>query len=197
VEVVPILFDAARYGENGANGGTGPPSVVSVGRIAPNKRHDLVLAAFEGFRARHAADATLTVIGEPITPAFGELIAGLAGPGVTFTGPISQPAVNDAYRGAAVLLHLSEHEGFCIPLLEGFHFGVAVVARAAGAMPEVGGDAVLWADDPAVAAELMAMAVEDGELRAELQRRGRTRLEELSPERTGARVLKAVEESLR
>ena len=68
-----------------------------------------------------------------------------------------------------MLLHLSEHEGFCVPLLEAFHFGVPVVARPAGAMPEVGGDAVLWADgDPAVAAELVAMALEDADLREEL-----------------------------
>ena len=40
---------------------------------------------------------------------------------------------------------LSEHEGFCIPLLEAFHFGVPVIARPGGAVPEVAGDAaLLW-----------------------------------------------------
>ena len=198
VEVVPILFDPARYDDDDGWTPYGPPpSVLSVGRIAPNKRHDLVLSAFEAFRSRHAPDAQLTVVGEPITPAFGELIAGLAGPGVTFTGPIAQREVNAAFRGANVLLHLSEHEGFCVPVLEAFHFGVPVVARPAGAVPELGGDAVLWADgDPAVAGELVAMVLEDADLREELFIRGREQLDEFSAERTGPKVLAAVEEAL-
>ncbi len=196
VEVVPILFDSGRYDSPEPTSCAGPPSVLSVGRIAPNKRHDLVLAAFEDFRSRHAPDATLTVIGEPITPAFGELIAGLAGPGVTFTGPVGQPDVNGAYARANVLLHLSEHEGFCVPLLEAFHFGVPVVARRAGAMEEVGADAVLWADDPAMAAELIAMLIEDSGLREEMVRRGRERLELFSAQRTAPRALATVEAAL-
>ncbi len=196
VEVVPIVFDRGRYDSPEQTSHADPLSVLSVGRVAPNKRHDLVLAAFEGLRSRHAPDATLTVIGEPITPAFGELIAGLAGPGVTFTGPVEQAAVNGAYASANALLHMSEHEGFCVPLLEAFHFGVPVVARRAGAMEEVGGDAVLWADDPAMAAELIAMLTEDSGLQEEMGRRGREQLEELSAERTRPKVIAAVEAAL-
>jgi glycosyltransferase involved in cell wall biosynthesis len=99
-----------------------------------------------------------------------------------------------------VMLSLSEHEGFCVPLLEAFHFGVPVVARPAGGMPEVGGDAVLWTEnrdvDAAVVAELLALAVGDGELRAELARRGRDRLAAYSPERVEERVREAVDAAL-
>ena len=83
------------------------------------------------------------------------------------------------------MLHLSEHEGFCIPLLEAFHFGIPVIARPVGGMPEVAGDAALWTDDPpdlAAVAELLGLAAGDGELRAELAERGRARLEEFAPE---------------
>jgi glycosyltransferase involved in cell wall biosynthesis len=96
------------------------------------------------------------------------------------------------------MLSMSEHEGFSVPLLEAFHFGVPVVARPAGAMPEVGGDAVLWdtRDDLAVTAELLELAVRDGELRSELERRGREQLERFSYERTAAEIVDAVEEAL-
>jgi glycosyltransferase involved in cell wall biosynthesis len=84
---------------------------------------------------------------------------------------------------------------------------VPVVARPAGGMPEVGGDAVLWAGDgavdsattavdTAVVAELIDFAVRDAELRTELARRGQARLEEYAYERTALKVREAVEAAL-
>ena len=72
-------------------------------------------------------------------------------------------------------------------------------------MPEVGGDAVLWTDQPgngpgngdvAVAAELLDLAVRDTELRAELARRGAARLAEYAPERVAERINAAVDAAL-
>jgi glycosyltransferase involved in cell wall biosynthesis len=54
-------------------------------------------------------------------------------------------------------LHLSEHEGFCAPLLECFHAGIPVLAYAAGAVAETmnGGGILLWHKDlPRIAALL-------------------------------------------
>ena len=68
--MVPILFDAERLSGRGDGRASARARwcVVSVGRLAPNKRHDLVLAAFAAFQREHAPDARLTVVGEPITP---------------------------------------------------------------------------------------------------------------------------------
>ena len=69
-----------------------------------------------------------------------------------------------ATGGADAFLCLSEHEGFCIPLLEAFHFGVPVIARDAGAVAEVVGDAgvLLDGDDGlATVAELLRIVVAD------------------------------------
>jgi glycosyltransferase involved in cell wall biosynthesis len=202
VRVVPILIDPGRLRACATPPLAAGPLILSVGRLVPNKRHDLVLAAFAAYQAEHAPDARLVCVGEAITPAYGRLLARLAADAgarnVTFTGPIAQPAVNALYAGADALLHLSEHEGFCVPLLEAFHFGLPVVARARGAMPAVGADAVLWTDaDPAVTAELLAAVVADADLRAELARRGRARLDAFSHETTTAAVLEAVEAALR
>ena len=97
------------------------------------------------------------------------------------------------------MLSLSEHEGFCIPLLEAFHADLPVIARPCGGMPEVGGDAVLWVedgDDIAVAAELLHLAVTDGELRAELVRRGRLRAQEFAPDRVAEAVRGLIDSAL-
>jgi glycosyltransferase involved in cell wall biosynthesis len=169
-----------------------------VGRLVPNKRHDLAAQAFDAYRKACAPDARLLFVGEHLTPAYRRLVESWA-PGAV-AGGLPQSDLNAAYAEASVLLSTSEHEGFCVPLLEAFEFGLPVVARPAGGMPEVGGDAVLWTEeepfDPAVAAELIDLAVRDGELRAELARRGQARLEAYAPEKVGEKIVAVVEGAL-
>lgn len=202
--VVPILLDPERLRPNPRSGEVSPrPLILVVSRLVPNKRHDLVFAAFAAYQRECAPDARLLVIGEPLSPSYQRLVEELGEASgardVTVAGGVSQAELNAAYQEADALLSMSEHEGFSVPLLEAFTFDLPVVARRAGAMPEVGGDAVLWLDEPvdvAVAAELIDLAVRDGDLRSELARRGRERLEEYSPERTGTKVRAAVDAAL-
>lgn len=194
VGVVPILLEPGRL-EPGAAPQQDGRLLLCVGRLVPNKRHDLVVEAFAAWRRVHAPDAELLCVGEPLSAGYRGLLEGIAGDGVTFTGGLPQSELNAAYSRAGALLSLSEHEGFCVPLLEAFHFGVPVVARPAGGMAEVGGDAVLWTDDPdpAVVAELLELAVRDQGLREELASRGRARLDEYSPEGTAEKVRATVD----
>ena len=115
---------------------------------------------------------------------------------MTIEAGLSHEQLADRYRAADAFLCLSEHEGFCIPLLEAFHFGVPVIARPVGGVPEVAGDAALLTDDrdPAVIAELLSLAVGDASLRAELRARGERRLDDYGYDRTAHRIRAAVEE---
>ncbi len=199
--VVPIVFAPARYAERGTAPEGDGPLILCVGRLAPNKRNDLVFDAFAAYQRECAPDARLVLVGEAISPSFHALIERLAAESgarnVTLAGGLSQPDLNAAYAAADALLHLSDHEGFCIPLLEAFHFGLPVVAKPTGAMPGVAGDAALWTtDDPALTAELLDLAVRDSELRAELDRRGRARLEGYSQEAAESAVRMAVQAAL-
>jgi glycosyltransferase involved in cell wall biosynthesis len=197
--VIPILFDPDRLGAPGAEPG-GPPTVLFVGRLAPHKRQDEVLRAFACYQRRRAPDARLVLVGWPLTPAYRQAMADLAdslAPGaVTIESSLTPEALAEHYRRAHVFLCLSEHEGFCVPLLEAFHFRVPVVARPVGGVPEVAGDAALLVSDrdPAVVAELLHLAVSDGELRAELRRRGRARLAEYDPQVTAGQLRRVLEE---
>ena len=184
VLVVPPV-PADRDGRPARHPAAGPgPLVLCVGRLAPHKRHDLVIETFALYQRGCAPDARLLLAGEPLSPAYRDLVerrlSASGALGAVVAGGLPQAALDGAFADAAaggVLLSMSEHEGFCIPLLEAFAHGVPVVARQAGAMGEVGGDAVLWSDpDPAVSAELIDLAVRDGSLREELRRRGRGRL---------------------
>jgi glycosyltransferase involved in cell wall biosynthesis len=199
VRVVPIVLEPERLASDGRVHEPGAaPVILSVGRLAPHKRPDLVLEAFGLYRSGSAPDARLFMVGEPLSPAYEAELRELAGAGVEITGRVTQARLNELWATADALVSMSEHEGFCVPLLESFHAEVPAIARPEGGMPEVGGDAVLWVEDgdPAVAAELIHMAVTDDELREELARRGRKRAEEYSPEHAAERLREAVSSAL-
>jgi len=206
--VIPILFDPAVLGAPhdaaDAQSWTPPaaPTILFVGRLAPHKRQDAVIRAFELYRRRHAPDARLVLVGAPINWAYDAAMRELAeelSPGrVTIESGLTREQLADRWRAAHAFVCLSEHEGFCIPLLEAFHFGVPVIARAIGGVPEVAGDAALLLDDEdgeSVVAELLALAVADGELRASLRARGAARVAAYAPKQT-AQTLRGALQSL-
>jgi glycosyltransferase involved in cell wall biosynthesis len=169
--------------------------VLFVGRLAPHKRQDEVIRTFALLRRHRVPEARLRLVGVPMSPSFLGALQGLAerlAPGaVTIESGLPAAALYDRYRAAHAFLCLSEHEGFCIPLLEAFHFGVPVVARDAGAVAEVVGDAAVVVDGTDsldTVAEALALVVGDAELRAELRRRGESRLNAYALDRTAQRL---------
>jgi glycosyltransferase involved in cell wall biosynthesis len=193
-EVIPVLFDRRPLGVRTPRPDGARPTILFVGRLVPHKRQDLVIRAFARF-LESAPEARLVLIGIPLSPDFGAALAALAdrlAPGaVTFEGGLAAPELWRRYRTAHAFLCLSEHEGFCIPLLEAFHFGLPVIARDAGAVGEVVGDAGVLVDERdglATVAELLRIAVHDTELRDELARRGERRLARYDYERTATRL---------
>ncbi len=194
--VVPILLDPARLGAPGPGPPPGPPMVLFVGRLAPHKRQDEVIRAFALLRRHRLPEARLVLVGEPLHEAYRAALAGLAEqlvPGaVTIESSLSPAQLAERFRAAHAFLCLSEHEGFCVPLLEAFHFGVPVVARPRGAVAETAGDAALLLDGSVDAmAELTHLAITDSELAGELRARGRARLAAYAPEES-ARALRAL-----
>lgn len=102
-----------------------------------------------------------------------------------FTGPVPDEDLAAFYRWADVYVSLSEHEGFCVPLLEAMAADVPVLAYAAGAVPEtLGGAGVLFSPkDLEYAAELMAMLVYDRDVRRSVIEGQRRRLLDFAPAR--------------
>jgi glycosyltransferase involved in cell wall biosynthesis len=193
VRVVPIVFHPRPVAGAASDG-----RILSVGRLAPHKRPDLVLRVFDLYRLACAPDARLDMVGEALSPAYEASLRSLAGPGVTIHGRLDQEELDRLWASASVFLTLSEHEGFCVPLLEAFAAETPVVARPVGGMPEVGGNAVLWTTDRdlAVIAELLDLAVRDGDLRDALLARGRQRLDEYAPEVALSALRDAVDAAL-
>jgi glycosyltransferase involved in cell wall biosynthesis len=86
---------------------------------------------------------------------------------VVFTGQVDHDELLAYYSVADVFLCLSEHEGYCVPLVEAMHLGVPVLAYDAGAVAEtLGGAGVLLKDrHPELLAELLALLTAEGGLR--------------------------------
>lgn len=166
-----------------------PPTVLFVGRLVPHKRQDEIIRALALLRRHRLPEARLVLVGEPLHERYAaelERLADALAPGaVTFERSLDDAALAARYRSAQAFLCLSEHEGFCVPLLEAFQHGVPVVARPRGAVTETVGDAALLLDGTLDAmAELVYFAITDGELRTTLRERGHARLGAYSYGRT-------------
>jgi glycosyltransferase involved in cell wall biosynthesis len=207
VRVLPALYvlDRARLGAPPADGDPaargGPPTVLFVGRLSHNKRQDRLVKAFALYQRHCEPAARLVLAGAPGSGSYGAYLRRLADGArvrdVVLAGALPQRRLNALYGSAAVFACLSEHEGFCIPLLEALHFGLPVVAARAAAVPEVLGDAALLLREPDLptVAEALDLCVRSAPLRAELRRRAQLRLAQFTPERSAA-ALRAAAESL-
>jgi glycosyltransferase involved in cell wall biosynthesis len=195
--VIPPIVDVGWLRASGVDGDPSSPQILFVGRLAPHKRQDDAIRAFALYRRRHAPGARLVLVGEPLNEGYLRALRelGARAGNVVFEHTLDDSQLADRYAAAAAFLCLSEHEGFCVPLLEAFAAQVPVIARPAGGLPETAGGAALLVDDrdPAVVAELLALAIGDGELRAELARRGRARLDVYRPERAAVALRTALE----
>jgi len=159
---------------------------LAVGRVSPNKALENTVAALAVARAHADPGATLQVIGKPATDSY---VAALhryvaemgLGDAVTFAGHAVDATVAAAYADADVLVVTSEHEGFCVPVVEAMSAGLPVVAFDRGALPEVlGGAGALVSDkDPYALAASIAALLADAPRRAALGEAGRRRLAEL------------------
>jgi glycosyltransferase involved in cell wall biosynthesis len=175
------------------------PRWLSVGRLAPNKAHQDVIAALFVARATTAPGATLTIIGSPSEPAYARALRryaadlGISG-SVEFVSRISDAELAARYTTSDVLVMLSEHEGFGVPLVEAMLYGLPVVAYAAGAVGEVVGDAgiLLKAKGPRRVADAVASLMADPERRQALVAAGRARPAILGLDRAGPDLVTAL-----
>ncbi len=110
-----------------------------------------------------------------------------------FTGPVPDEELAVYYRHAAVYISMSEHEGFCVPLVEAMAADVPVLAYAAAAVPDtLGGAGVQFAPkDLEIAAELLGALAFDDRLRAEVIAGQRRRLADFGDARDHARAHRA------
>ena len=104
---------------------------------------------------------------------------------VDFTGYVSQKQLASYFQHALGYVFPSTNEGFGLPVLEAFSFGLPVIISRQGALMEVAGDAalILEKNEEESLIQSMKLLVDDPELRKELGEKGRIRLQEFSAEK--------------
>lgn len=198
-EVIPLLLDVPDDGAVRPSSQI-EPTVLSVGRIVPNKRLEDVIKAFALFQGHRAPGSRLVLVGssmgfENYRLALERLVERVGARRVFFTGPISTSARDAWYSRADAYLSMSVHEGFCAPLVEAIAHGVPVVARSAGAVPETlsGAGVVIDGLELPLVAEALHEVVSSPETRAALATAARERLAELRPDKVAPRIRSALE----
>lgn len=171
-----------------------------VGRVVPHKGHRHLLHVMAALRAGWDRPVRLLVVGPPGPEAYMiELRKEVSRLGldedVVFTGSITDAQVAAHYRAADLFLCLSEHEGFCLPLVEAMRAGLPVIAFRAGAVPETlsGAGILLGTLDPFVLAEIVVRISTDGGLREQIRERQLRRAGDLDGFDRDAQLLRAVE----
>jgi len=136
--------------------------VLVVGTIEPRKNHTVILDAMDMLWDEHAV--TLIVIGRPgwLDRDIIERMRGhpWQGTRLLHLDDVDDATLVAAYRRADALVCASWAEGFGLPIVEGLHHGLPVLASDIEAFREVGGDACRYfpPDSPsALAAELSAL----------------------------------------
>jgi glycosyltransferase involved in cell wall biosynthesis len=177
--------------------GDGLMNILFVGRIVPNKKIDDHIRLAEVYKRYVDSHYRFIFVGRSdAVPAYYAQVRALVSElkmlpdRFWFTGPVPDEDLGAFYRWADAYVSLSEHEGFCVPLVEAMAADVPVLAYAAGAVPEtLGGAGVLFSPkDLEVAAEMLGMLVYDRPLRARVIEGQRQRLADFAPARIDARL---------
>jgi glycosyltransferase involved in cell wall biosynthesis len=175
--VLPIVLDLDAYRRTPspvvrrlyADGRT---NLLFVGRVIPNKKVDDVLRVFAVYQRYVEPRSRFLVVGdhrghERYYDRLQQMVRAFDLDEVVFTGQVDDDDLVAYYSIADVFLCLSEHEGFCVPLIEAMSFGLPVLAYDAGAVSETlrGGGVLLKEKEPEVVAELIHRVSKDGVLR--------------------------------
>jgi glycosyltransferase involved in cell wall biosynthesis len=168
-----------RYSDGTAN-------ILSVGRVVPHKAYVQLIDVFARYHHDYNRNARLVIVGkggEGFSPYSKSLRRAVERLGlkdsVVFTGGVSDEVLKAWYVVADVFVTVSEHEGFCVPLVEAMSMKLPIVAFASTAIPETLGDAgIVWNErNPLLIAESIDLLLRDSSVRNALGLRGLRRYE--------------------
>jgi glycosyltransferase involved in cell wall biosynthesis len=202
--VMPIAVDLARITQSprvpsieALLGSEDWVNILFVGRIAPNKKIEDHIKLAEHYKRYIDTSYRFVFVGRTdVVPGYYEAIRALIqrykmpADRFVFTGAVPDEELAAYYRAADAYVSLSEHEGFCVPLLEAMAMDVPVLAYAAAAVPEtLGGAGVSFSPkDLEYAAELLGALVYEDDVRGPVLAGQQARLADFGPDRIARRL---------
>ena len=196
IDILPIVipFDdykkkpsesiIAQYSGKGTN-------ILFVGRVAPNKRFEDVIAVFALYQKFYDTDAKLFLVGsydeaDVYYKRLKDYVKILKLSNVFFSGHIRFDEILAYYSIADGFLCMSEHEGFCVPLVEAMIFEIPIVALDRCAVKETlrdGGILLAEKDYPLIAGVLNRV-IQDDRINQQIKKNQRRRLEHFRQDKT-------------
>ena len=179
----------------------GNPYFVFVGSLHPRKNITNLLKAFQLFKDENRGNYKLIIVGEKffLTRAMEEQLNRMKNKeDVIFTGRLDPDQLNDVLGAAWAMTFVPYFEGFGIPVLEAMKCDIPVIASNVTSLPEIAGDAALYAypDSPgSIRDAMMRMVREDG-LRESLIERGRERRKQYSWDHTAEMLWNSISQVL-
>ena len=184
--VIPLPVDAPK---NFELTNEHAPTVLFVGRVAPNKGiHDLITAL--AVLKQGLPEVRMRVVGSSTSDRYDKAIEGLIenlglSDVITLTGWVDDAQLEKEYGQASVFCTLSDHEGFGVPLVEAMVRGIPLVAYANTAVTQTVGEAglLLTSKGPAVVASALERVLTDKHLAKRLCASGHRRSSSFSSEK--------------
>jgi glycosyltransferase involved in cell wall biosynthesis len=207
--VFPIAVDTARVTRGAPRPlldeilDDGLVNFLFVGRIAPNKKIEDIIKLAEVYKRYIDAYYRFIFVGRyDVVPRYYSMIRALMAEyrllndRFIFTGPVPDEELGVYYRRSAVYLSLSEHEGFCVPLVEAMAADLPVLAYSAAAVPDtLDGAGVQFAPkDLEYAAELLGALAFDDDLRARVIAGQRRRLADFGDARIARELTSLIQQ---
>ncbi|WP_170975749.1 glycosyltransferase family 4 protein [Rhizobium sp. FY34] len=157
-------------------------NILTVGRIVPNKALDIMLEAFARALKDDISGVALHIVGQrdPRLSGYWQMLDELIeqqeiAASVVWHEGASATRLATLYRNCDLFWTTSQHEGFCVPVVEAMAFGLPVLSSSQAALPETCGSAAILADGVEETASELARLVTDDLLRMELAENGRLR----------------------
>lgn len=174
------------------------PYFVFVGSLHPRKNLANLFKAFDTFKARSGSITKLLIVGErrwwteKISNVYENM---LYKQDVLFTGRVDSSELNKIIGSSLAMTYVSFFEGFGIPILEAFHCETPLITSNTTSMPEIAGNAALYADpfSSDSIADAMTKIAADEILRNDLIAKGRLRRQEFSWQKSADLLWNCVE----
>ena len=195
----PTLEDEKQTAK--ANYSGGKDYFLFIGSLHPRKNVGGLLLAYDTFRASVESDVKLLIVGESMfkTSDIEKTYEAMRfKDDVVFTGRLGNEALHQVLGASLALTFVPFFEGFGIPVIEAMNAGVPVICSNTTSLPEVGGDAVLYADpfDFVQVTDAMIQLYQDKELRESLIEKGFRQKEKFSWDKTAGLLWKSIEKCM-
>ncbi len=179
-------------------------NIIFVGRIVPNKCQEDIISAFSYYQKYYNPKSRLFLVGkytgmEKYYLRLRDYADKLKINNIDFLGHVTFKELLAYYYVSNLFLCMSEHEGFCVPLVEAMFFKKPILAYNSTAVAETiwPGGVLMDKKNPLEAAALINMILTDERLKNIIINNQKEKLFDYCPEKTANLFLSYISEFIR